>query len=99
MLPIFSSESVSTSKSATDKLVREDGTALGEEDAFTYRSMVGGLQYLTLTGPDIALLSTKCANIFPNQLIYIGKQSSVFYVMLRARLLQVFTYDALLQLS
>jgi histone deacetylase 1/2 len=40
--------------SVTDKLGRDSGTPLSSEDAFKYRSMVGGLQYLTLTRPDIS---------------------------------------------
>jgi histone deacetylase 1/2 len=38
-----------TPLSATEKLSREDGVLLGPEDATRYRSIVGGLQYLTLT--------------------------------------------------
>jgi histone deacetylase 1/2 len=47
-------KSVSTPMSVTDKLGRDSGTPLSSEDAFKYRSMVGGLQYLTLTRPDIS---------------------------------------------
>jgi histone deacetylase 1/2 len=47
-------KSVSTPMSITDKLGRDSGTPLSSEDAFKYRSMVGGLQYLTLTRPDIS---------------------------------------------
>jgi hypothetical protein len=38
-----------TPLSATEKLSREDGTLLSAKDATRYRSIVGGLQYLTLT--------------------------------------------------
>ena len=45
---------VSTPMSVTDKLAANLGTPLTDDDAFRYRSMVGGLQYLTLTRPDIS---------------------------------------------
>lgn len=38
----------------TDKLALDVGTPLNEADTFKYKSMVGGLQYLTLTRPDIS---------------------------------------------
>jgi hypothetical protein len=37
-----------------EKLVIGTGTALTDEEATKYRSIVGGLQYLTLTRPDIS---------------------------------------------
>ena len=45
---------VSTPISTSEKLSVEDGDALGPEDATSYRSIVGALQYLTLTRPDIS---------------------------------------------
>lgn len=45
---------VSSPMLVTDKLARDSGKPLNEEDTFKYRSMVGGLQYLTLTRPDIS---------------------------------------------
>lgn len=47
-------KSVSTPMLVTDKLALDVGTPLDEKDTFTYRSLVGGLQYLTLTRPDIS---------------------------------------------
>jgi histone deacetylase 1/2 len=41
------------------KLSREDGTLLAVGDATRYRSIVGGLQYLTLTRPDLAFSVNK----------------------------------------
>jgi histone deacetylase 1/2 len=41
------------------KLSREDGTLLAAGDATRYRSIVGGLQYLTLTRPDLAFSVNK----------------------------------------
>ncbi|WVZ92834.1 LOW QUALITY PROTEIN: hypothetical protein U9M48_038872 [Paspalum notatum var. saurae] len=40
--------------STSEKLSLYESSRLGEKDATNYRSIVGGLQYLTLTRPDIA---------------------------------------------
>jgi histone deacetylase 1/2 len=48
-----------TPLSATEKLSREDGVLLASGDATRYRSIVGGLQYLTLTRPDLAFSVNK----------------------------------------
>ena len=45
---------VSTPLPTSEKLSLYDGEVLGPEDATRYRSIVGALQYLTLTRPDIA---------------------------------------------
>ena len=46
-------KSVSIPMSVTDKLAKDCGKVLSDEDAFKYRSTVGGLQYLTLKRPDV----------------------------------------------
>ncbi|WVZ95434.1 LOW QUALITY PROTEIN: hypothetical protein U9M48_041200 [Paspalum notatum var. saurae] len=46
-------KAVSTPLSVTEKLTGLEGTPLGTNDATLYRGIVGGLQYLTLTRPDI----------------------------------------------
>jgi histone deacetylase 1/2 len=51
--------SVTTPMSSTDRLSRHTGDLLGPDDAFRYRSLVGGLQYLTLTRPDLAFAVNK----------------------------------------
>ncbi|XP_071678159.1 uncharacterized mitochondrial protein AtMg00810-like [Lolium perenne] len=51
--------SISTPMSAIDKLAADIGTPLSDTDAFSYRSMVGGLQYLTLTRPDLSFAVNK----------------------------------------
>ncbi|XP_071678623.1 uncharacterized protein [Lolium perenne] len=43
-----------TPLSSTDKLSLTEGEPLGTEDSSKYRSIVGALQYLTLTHPDIS---------------------------------------------
>ncbi|XP_051213673.1 uncharacterized mitochondrial protein AtMg00810-like [Lolium perenne] len=43
-----------TPMSSTDKLSATDGVLLSSEDATEYRSIVGGLQYLTITRPDLS---------------------------------------------
>jgi histone deacetylase 1/2 len=43
----------------TERLARDTGALLGPEDSFRYRSVVGSLQYLTLTRPDISFAVNK----------------------------------------
>jgi hypothetical protein len=49
----------STPLNVTEHLSREIGTFLSDEDSHRYRSVVGGLQYLTLTRPDISFAVNK----------------------------------------
>lgn len=48
-----------TPMSTTEKLSREEGSKLSPTDTTKYRSVVGALQYLTLTRPDIAFAVNK----------------------------------------
>jgi Reverse transcriptase (RNA-dependent DNA polymerase). len=50
---------VATPMSTSEKLSAHNGTELGEHDATRYRSIVGALQYLTLTRPDISFAVNK----------------------------------------
>jgi hypothetical protein len=43
-----------TPMASTMKLFSADNALLSEDDSTTYRSIVGGLQYLTLTRPDLS---------------------------------------------
>jgi histone deacetylase 1/2 len=52
-------KATSTPLSAVDPLSRVSSTPLGTEDSFRHRSIVGGLQYLTLTRPDISFAMNK----------------------------------------
>ena len=49
----------STPLAAGDRLARESGTPFDADDSFRYRSVVGGLQYLTLTRPDLSFAVNK----------------------------------------
>ena len=51
--------SASTPLDIGKKLARDSGHILGTDDAFQYRNIVGGLQYLTLTRPDISFAVNK----------------------------------------
>jgi histone deacetylase 1/2 len=50
---------VDTPISTSEKLSISDGSGLSEEDATRYRSVVGALQYLTLTRPDLSFAVNK----------------------------------------
>jgi histone deacetylase 1/2 len=50
---------VSTPLSSSEKISAHQGDLLGPEDSTNYRSMVGALQYLTLTRPDISYAVNK----------------------------------------
>jgi hypothetical protein len=52
-------KTVDTPLSTFEKLSLTDGDPLGAEDSTKYRSMVGALQYLTLTRPDICFAMNK----------------------------------------
>jgi hypothetical protein len=47
-------KTATTPMSATDRLSALDGDLLSSDDATEYRSLVGGLQYLTITCPDLS---------------------------------------------
>jgi histone deacetylase 1/2 len=48
-----------TPLSSSEKISAHEGSLLGPEDITSYRSMVGALQYLTLTRPDISYAVNK----------------------------------------
>jgi histone deacetylase 1/2 len=50
---------VETPISTSERLSITEGSALGEEDSTNYRSVVGALQYLTLTRPDLPFVVNK----------------------------------------
>jgi histone deacetylase 1/2 len=71
----------STPLATTEHLARDTGTVLGTEDSFRYRSIVGGLQYLTHTRPDLAFAVNKVCQFLSQPLMCIGKLLSVYCVM------------------
>jgi hypothetical protein len=52
-------KTVDTPLSVSDKLSLTDGEVLYGDDSTRYRSIVGALQYITLTRPDIAFSVNK----------------------------------------
>ncbi|WVZ55440.1 hypothetical protein U9M48_006100 [Paspalum notatum var. saurae] len=47
---------ISTPMASTEKLARDQGQKLNDQEQFKYRSIVGGLQYLTITRPDLSFV-------------------------------------------
>ena len=52
-------KAIDTPLSSTEKLSAVEGDTLGPVDSTKYRSLVGALQYLTLTRPDISFAINK----------------------------------------
>jgi histone deacetylase 1/2 len=73
-------KSASTPLSSSDQLSLTGGSVLGSEDNTQYRSIVGALQYLTLTRPELTQL-IKYVSIFMHLLHNIGLRQSVFLDM------------------
>src|SRR3954464_4084704 len=51
---------------------RDQGQPLSSEDTFKYRSLVGGLQYLTLTRPDLSFAVNKVCQ-------YLSQPTTIHY--------------------
>lgn len=64
-------KSVNTALSTTEKLTLHSGEPLGLEDATRCRSIVGTLQYLTLTCPTYPFQLTRYANTYMHLPLYI----------------------------
>jgi hypothetical protein len=60
-----------TPLSSAEKLSRQGGELLSPKDATKYRSIVGALQYMTLSRPNISFLVNKvCQYLHPPTTIY-----------------------------
>jgi hypothetical protein len=72
----------STPLSASEKLSATEGELLGPDDSTRYRSIVGALKYLTLTGPDIAFSVNKLCQYLhaPTNLHWTAAKRSLRYV-------------------
>jgi hypothetical protein len=66
---------VSTPMVLGEKLLINDGKPLGSQDATRYRSVVGALQYLTLTRPDLSFAMNRVCQFLHSQTTRIGKES------------------------
>lgn len=62
--------------SSSDTLSLHDGSLLGPEDSSSYRSVVGALQYLTLTRPDLSFSVNKVCQFL--RLLSIGQKLKGF---------------------
>jgi hypothetical protein len=59
-------KAISTPMSSTVKLYKNQGTTLNDKEQFRYRSTVEGLQYLTLTRPDISFSVNRLSQYIQN---------------------------------
>lgn len=60
------SKPINTPLSSVEKLRATEGDPLGPEDSTKYRSVVGDMQYLTLTRPDISFAVNKVCQFLHN---------------------------------
>jgi hypothetical protein len=67
-------KSCTTRLSTSGKLKIGSGDLLSLEDATRYRSIVGALQYLTLTRSYLSFQSTRCVSFYMRQPLIIGQQ-------------------------
>jgi hypothetical protein len=86
---------VMTPLSTSERLSVEDGTWLGEVDSTRYKSIVGALQYLTLTRPDLAYLVNKVCQFLhaPTTVHWTTVKRILWYVHGTLKLSFKFTLD------
>jgi hypothetical protein len=87
-------KTVTTSMSATDRPSALDGTLLPSE----YRNIVGGLQYLTITRPDVSYDVNKVCQYLHCQYDFMRLLLSVFCAIFVILLHTVFIFGLLLLL-
>ena len=75
-------KAIDTPLCSTEKLSAVDGDVLGSEDSVKYRSIVGALQYLTLTRPDISFAVKKVCQFLhtPTTVHYSAVKRIIRYV-------------------
>ena len=83
---------VSSPMSSSMVLSKFGGTAL--LDPTTYRSVVGSLQYLSLTRPDLAFAVNKVCQYMSILLMITGVLSSIFYAILNTPSITVYFFTA-----
>jgi hypothetical protein len=87
-------KTVTTSMSATDRPSALDGTPLPSE----YRNIVGGLQYLTITRPDVSYDVNKVCQYLHCQYVFMCLLLSVFCAIFVILLHTVFIFGLFLLL-
>jgi hypothetical protein len=86
-------KAATTSMSSTETLSATDGTLLYADDATKYRSIVGGLQYLTITRPDVSYAVNRVCQYLHAHGMLIGLLLSASCAMFVPLSHMVFTYD------
>jgi hypothetical protein len=71
---MMSCKPVTTPLAMSEKLSCEGGVLLGHEDSMRYRSIVGALQYLTMTHPDISFSINKACQYDTSGYFILGQQ-------------------------
>jgi histone deacetylase 1/2 len=79
---------VSTPLATNEKLSTFEGTLLGPGDAMRYRSIVGALQYLTITRPDISFSVNKVCRFLhaPTEIHWAAVKRILRYLRLNTKL-------------
>jgi histone deacetylase 1/2 len=77
---------VSTPMASSERLCSVDGDPLSAEEVTQYPNIVGGLQYLTVTRPDLSFVVNKVCQYLHKPVRLIGQPSSAFFAMCLIRL-------------
>jgi hypothetical protein len=78
-------KSCTTPMAVTERLSRNSGTLLSSDASTQYHSVVGSLQYVTLTRPDISSVLTRSASSFTRRQICTGRLSNGYCVIFRVQ--------------
>jgi histone deacetylase 1/2 len=90
---MLKSSPVTTPMSSSERLCSADGDILSSKEATKYRSLVGGLQYLTWTRPDLSFVVNKVCQYLHEP--HTSHMSAVKRILCFVR----YTLDSGLQLS